>query len=153
MAWMPPVGPMGFVVLVLVAGVAFGIVGVDNGVVTTAPQQTGVSGDCRRASTTDFSTLFLFTTSDGVPLPGISVSASGITQVTNSSGFAVIFGGGNFTIFSVAYQNTELQGSLAGRQLPVVCEGSTYYRVAALEITSAAGSSITRAARPTVRFS
>jgi len=108
--------------------VALGVTNGSGGAFSGTPQVIGLNGDCVNASLTNFSTLLLFTNSSGLPVSGIRVTAGGFGDVTNSSGLAVL-GGGNFTSFEVTYRNTNFGESISGRQLPLICEGSSYYRI------------------------
>ncbi len=119
--------PLGAFLLLTLPMLVLGITG-EGGSTPSAAPRAALNGDCVNASLTGFSTFFLFTNSSGLPVSGIRVTAGGFSQVTNSSGLAVL-GGGNFTSFNVSYRGTNLQESVSGRQLPLICEGSSYYRI------------------------
>lgn len=97
-------------------------------------QPARLNGDCSNASKTSFLTLFMFDNSLDNPVPGINVTAGGISQVTNSSGFAVI-AGGNFVNFTISYYHEVFVESLSGYQSPLICSGSSYYRVVGLTVS------------------
>lgn len=127
--------------LILIAGfiptLALGMVLIPGWVVQTTaipPQPSRLSGDCRSTSVTSFSTIFVIDDAANVPVEGADVAAAGMSQVTNSSGIAVI-GGGNFTNFSVSYSHEAFGLSMAGYQSPIVCSGTAYYRVVWLTMT------------------
>lgn len=101
----------------------------------TQVQPAAPNDNCSNSSGTGFLTLFLFETSLGVPAPGVRVTAGGISQVTNSSGLAVV-GGGNFTNFNVSYNGDVFWESLAGHYFPLVCTGSSYYRVVSMSFST-----------------
>jgi hypothetical protein len=105
--------------------------------VSSAPTSTVSSADCNSSTATNSSTLFLFVTAAGSPVEGVKVTAGNISEVTNSSGLAVV-GGGNFDNFSVDYLNQSVPVSLRGHQFPIICEGSSYHRVVSMVITTSA---------------
>lgn len=97
-------------------------------------QSAKLNGHCGIATRAGLSTIFVIDGPSNNPVEGVTVTAAGTSQVTNSSGIAVIRGG-NFTEFAVSVSHEWSSESLAGHKSPLVCSGASYYRVLWLNLT------------------
>lgn len=88
-------------------------------------------GDCANAQTANAPYLILVSTSGGVPMSNVAITAGGLTGVTNSSGMTVL-PASDVTVFETHIAGAGSPVSVDPRELPTLCLGDSYYRVLSL---------------------
>jgi hypothetical protein len=120
--------------VILLSGIAIVFLGQP----ATVSSQERVVGDCSGARTANVPYLFLVSTPDGLPVQNVTITASGVSGVTNSSGVTIL-PATDITLLETRLAGTSSSVSLGGYESSLLCLGDSYYRLVSLSANVTGG--------------